>query len=74
MYKFERYRQLGLADFNQPAGMKMDSENRWVKKSSTIPWDAIEEKYAELFPSDQTAAAVYPQGLCIFGSASVRGR
>lgn len=50
MYKFERYHQLGLADFNQPAGLKMNPENRWVKKSETIPWDAIEEKYAKLFP------------------------
>ena len=30
MYKFERYSQLGLADFNQPAGLKMNPENRWV--------------------------------------------
>ncbi len=51
MYKFERYRQLGLADFNQPVGLKMNLENRWVRKSATIPWDAIEEKYAGLFPS-----------------------
>ena len=51
MYKFERYRQLGPADFNQPVGFKMDPENRWVKKSETIPWDTIEEKYAKLFPS-----------------------
>ena len=50
MYKFERYRQLGLADFNQPVGLKMNPENRWVKKAETIPWDAIEEKYAKLFP------------------------
>ncbi len=49
MYKFERYRQLGLADFNQPVGLKMNPENRWVKKAETIPWDAIEEKYARLF-------------------------
>ena len=52
MYKFERYRQLGLADFNQPVGLKMDPENRWVRKAATIPWEVIEEKYAELFPSD----------------------
>ena len=52
MYKFERYRQLGLADFNQPVGLKMNFENRWVKKAATIPWEAIEEKYAALFPSD----------------------
>ena len=32
MYKFERYRQIGLSDFNQPVGLKMDQENRWVKK------------------------------------------
>ena len=51
MYKFERYRQLGLADFNQPVGLKMNQENRWIKKAETIPWDAIEEKYARLFPS-----------------------
>lgn len=51
MYKFERYRQHGLADFNQPVGLKMNPENRWVKKAQTIPWNAIEEKYAELFPS-----------------------
>ena len=43
MYKFERYRQLGLADFNQPVGLKMNPENRWVKKTETIPWDGIEE-------------------------------
>lgn len=29
----------------------MNPENRWVKKAKTIPWDAIEEKYAQLFPS-----------------------
>lgn len=51
MYKFERYRQLGLADFNQPVGLKMNPENRWVKKAESIPWNAIEEKYAQLFPS-----------------------
>ena len=52
MYKFERYRQLGLADFNQPVGLKMDPENRWIRKAATIPWETIEEKYAGLFPSD----------------------
>lgn len=51
MYKFERYRQLGLVDFNQPVGLKMSLENRWVKKAATIPWKTIEEKYAGLFPS-----------------------
>ena len=51
MYKFERYHQPGLADYNQPVGLKMNLENHFVKKAETIPWDAIEEKYARLFPS-----------------------
>lgn len=50
MYKFDKNHQFGLADFNQPMGLKMNPENRWVKKAETIPWEAIEEKYAALFP------------------------
>ena len=57
MYKFEHYRQFGLADFNQPLGFKMDSENRWVKKAVAISWDAIGEKYAELFPGKMSMPA-----------------
>ena len=51
VYKLERLRQLGLADFNQPVGLKMNPENRWVKKADLIPWEDIEKRYAELFPS-----------------------
>ena len=74
MYKFERYRQIGLADFNQPFGLKMNPENRWVKKAETIPWDAIEERYAKLFPS-KTGMPAKPLrtalALCSFKSSLV---
>ena len=69
MYKFDKNHQFSLADFNQPMGLKMNPENRWVKKAETIPWDAIEEKYAALFPSKKGMpakkrenAAFYPKG------------
>ena len=52
MYKKDRLRQLGLADFNQPVGLKMNPENRWIKKASIIPWDEIEDRYADLFPGN----------------------
>ena len=52
MYKFHRNQQMSFTDFNQPAGMQMDPENRWVKKAASIPWYDIEIKYAELFPSE----------------------
>ncbi len=51
MYKFDRNHQYKLSDFNQPIGLKMNPENRWVKKAATIPWKEIEDKYASLFPS-----------------------
>ena len=52
MYKKNQNRQFRFTDFNQPVGLKMDPENRWVKKAAMIPWDAIEEKYSNLFPSN----------------------
>lgn len=52
MYKFNRNRQFSLSDFNQPIGLKMNPENRWIKKAATIPWSEIEEQYASLFPSE----------------------
>lgn len=51
MYKFERYRQLGLADFNQSAGLKMNLENCWIKKATDIPRETIEEKHTGFFSS-----------------------
>ena len=52
MYKKDLYRQFGLADFNQPIGLKTNPENRWIRKAACIPWNVIEDNYAELFPSD----------------------
>ena len=51
MYKKNTFRQFGLSDFNQPIGLKMNPENRWIKKAELIPWAKIEERYANLFPS-----------------------
>ena len=52
MYKFDRNHQYSLSDFNQPLGMEMSSDNRWVKKAALIPWNEIEDRYATLFPRE----------------------
>ena len=52
MYKFDKNHQFSFSDFNQPLGMEMSSENRWVKKAALIPWNEIEDRYATLFPSE----------------------
>ena len=38
-------------DFNQPMGLRMNSDNRWIKLADRIPWDEFEVKYSRLFPS-----------------------
>ena len=48
MYKY-RSKQISFTDFNTPIGMKLNPNNRWVKKAEMIPWDEIEQRYAKLF-------------------------
>lgn len=50
MYKYSNG-QLSLSDFKQPVGMHLKENNRWVKKTQTIPWPEIEVRYAALFTS-----------------------
>jgi hypothetical protein len=50
-YKFKREHQISFTDFNQPLGIQLNPENRWVKKAEMIPWETIEAEYAKLFPS-----------------------
>ena len=52
MYKFDREHQISFTDFNQPLGLKMNPNNRWIKKAALIPWDTIEAEYAKLFSSE----------------------
>ena len=59
MYRFDLEKQTSFEDFNQPLGLEMDPNNRWVKKAGMIPWESIEVKYAENF-SDLTGAPAKP--------------
>ena len=52
MYKPMDRSQPSFLDFNQPMGLKMNSENRWVKIADLVLWDEFEIKYAHLFSSD----------------------
>ena len=44
MYRKQPNRQLTIYDFDQPLGLTMNPENRWVKKAASIPWSVIEDK------------------------------
>lgn len=49
MYKYADNTQSNFLDFNQPIGLYMNLENRWVKMTDVIPWEIFEKKYSRLF-------------------------
>ena len=51
MYKLSNKSAILFFDFNQPAGMHMNPENRWIVMAESIPWDDLELMYADLFKS-----------------------
>ncbi len=49
MYTLEPKGQIKLEMFRLPFSGKLDPENRWVKTAEIMPWDFIEDMYAESF-------------------------
>ena len=49
MYKCTDNTQSDFLNFNQPIGLHMNPENRWVKMADAIPWEIFEKKYSRLF-------------------------
>jgi IS5 family transposase len=52
MYRYDSGR-IGVDDFEQPIGMNIKAENRWVCKARQMPWEAIDKRYAKLFPCEK---------------------
>lgn len=49
MYKYTDNTQSSFLNFNQPLGLHMNPENRWIKMADAIPWEIFERKYSCLF-------------------------
>ena len=49
MYKCTDNSQSNFLSFNQPLGLHMNPENRWIKMADAIPWKIFEKKYSRLF-------------------------
>lgn len=47
MIRTQSHRQLILAEFDWPFQTSLDENNRWVKMSQCIPWDALADAYYE---------------------------
>ena len=57
MYKFGEH-QISFSDFGQPVGMKMNPNNRWVRKAETIPWKECEIRYAHLIRTTASSGGI----------------
>jgi len=60
MYKQEPKGQLSFDDFYLPFGGHLNSENRWVRLASQIPWEDFEEEYAKKFSKEGMGAPAKP--------------
>jgi len=64
MYKAD-LGQPEFEDFYLPFGGRIRSDNRWVVLSKFMPWDAIEEKYAQKFSRTRMGAPAKPARVAI---------
>ena len=54
MYQKANRAQLSLEEFSLPFGGHLSAENRWVKLAKLMPWDMVEDIYAESFKNATT--------------------
>ena len=57
MYKKDNVEQPEFKDFFLPFGGKLDKNNRWIKRAKNIPWEMVEEFYAEIFSKTKNTGA-----------------
>ena len=58
MYRKRNREQVYIEDFVLPFGGKLRADNRWVKLAGMMPWDFIEDIYAESMCEDNGAPAI----------------
>ena len=52
MYRKKDKSQLTFEDYQLPFSGRLSAENRWVKMASLIPWDMVEDEYAQSFKNE----------------------
>jgi len=58
MYRKRNREQVYIEDYVLPFGGKLRADNRWVKLAGMMPWDFIEDIYAESMSEDNGAPAI----------------
>lgn len=73
MYRKKSERlQMCIDDFILPFGGKLSSENRWVKLAALMPWEMIEDIYAEKFKNENPDGNTPLSSRIAFGALHIR--
>ena len=67
-----RKAMIGQQKLDIPFGVELNADNRWVKLASMIPWDKIENLYAENFKSEKGEVA--KSGRLAFAALYIQSR
>ena len=58
MIRYKSTKQLSIEEFKTPFQINLDKENRWVKLTNSLPWDALADIYYQSMSSDRGAPAI----------------
>jgi hypothetical protein len=72
MYKKADRQQLSIEEFYLPFGGQLSADNRWGKLARLMPWDLVEDIYAEKFKNDTDDGNVPIPARVAFGSLHIK--
>ena len=67
-----RRNMVGQEKLDIPFGVELDAENRWIKLAAIVPWEKVEERYAQNFESGKGEVA--KSGRLAFGALYIQNR
>lgn len=74
MYKKADRNQISIDEFILPFGGKLNPENRWVKLAELMPWELIEDIYAEKFKNERFDGSPAIPARVAFGSLHIKAQ
>jgi len=72
MYKKTDRNQLSIEEFFLPFGGRLSADNRWVKLARLMPWDLVEDIYAEKFKNENPDGNVPIPARVAYGSLHIK--
>lgn len=72
MYRKANRNQLSLNEFYLPFGGRLSADNRWVKLSRFMPWEMIEDIYAEKFKNARSNGSMAISARIAFGALHIQ--